>query len=215
MRLGCLGCLGTTIGLVLLLCLAGGALWACNGLYGVPPLLPSTPGRADPVAVERKLAEIGLRSSGRSSRTEPLVLSQAEVTAMVSGHLADAGLRLTSVAINLRPDRASVQGRLSLGALIQDSPMAWVASALPRNTLASPVWLTLIGHVELKAPSGPRRPRYAEATLLSARLGRIPAPNWLLGLILGSRGASLLRWQVPGVVDRLEIGEGRITIRTR
>jgi hypothetical protein len=33
--------------------------------------------------------------------------------------------------------------------------------------------------------------------------------------MLGSRGASLLRWQVPGVVDRLEIGEGRITIRTR
>ncbi|HWT87028.1 MAG TPA: hypothetical protein VN177_14735 [Myxococcales bacterium] len=69
--------------------------------------------------------------------------------------------------------------------------------------------------MELAAPSGPRRARYAEATLVSARLGRIPAPAWLLGLMLGSRGASLLRWQVPGVVDRLEVGEGRITVRTR
>jgi hypothetical protein len=47
------------------------------------------------------------------------------------------------------------------------------------------------------------------------RLGRIPAPSWLLALMLGPRGASLLRWQVPGVVDQMEVGEGRITIRTR
>jgi hypothetical protein len=40
-------------------------------------------------------------------------------------------------------------------------------------------------------------------------------PAWLLSLMLGPRGASLLRWQVPGVVDRLEIGEGHLTVRTR
>ena len=215
MRLGCLGCLGTAIGLIVLLCLAGGALWTWNGLYGVPALLPSTPNRADPALVERKLAEIGLRGSGRSARSEPLVLGEAEVTTLVSGHVADAGLRLAPVAVNLRSDRISVQGRVPLDALIRDSPMAWVGSALPRSTLASPVWVTLSGRVELAAPSGPRRARYAEATLVSARLGRIPAPTWLLGLMLGSRGASLLRWQVPGAVDRLEIGEGRITVRTR
>lgn len=214
MRLGCLGCLGSTIGLIVLLCLAGGAMWAWSGLYGAPPLLSTSP-RADPVATERKLAEIGLRSSGRSARSEPLVLSEAEVTAVVSRHLADAGLRLAAVAVNLRPDRISVQGRLPLGALIQDSPVAWVGSALPRKTLDSLVWLTLIGHLELEAPSAPGRPRYVEANLLSARLGRIRAPRWLLGLMLGSRGASLLRWQVPGVVDRLEAGEGRVTVRTR
>jgi hypothetical protein len=215
MRLGCLGCLGTAIGLIVLLCLAGGALWTWNGLYGVPTLLPSTLNRADPALVERKLAEIGLRGSGRSARSEPVVLSETEVATLVSGHIADAGMRLATVAVSLRPDRVSVQGRVPLDALIRDSPIAWVGSALPRRTLASPVWLTLSGHVELAAPTRPRRPRYAETTLISARLGRIPAPSWLLGLMLGSRGASLLRWQVPGVVDRLEIGEGRITIRTR
>ncbi len=209
MRLGCLGCLGTAIGLIVLLCLAGGALWTWNGFYGVPTLLPSTLNRADPALVERKLAEIGLRGSGRSARSEPVVLSETEV------HVADAGMRLATVAVSLRPDRVSVQGRVPLDALIRDSLIAWVGSALPRRTLASPVWLTLSGHVDLAAATGPRRPRYAEATLISARLGRIPAPSWLLGLMLGSRGASLLRWQVPGVVDRLEIGEGRITIRTR
>jgi hypothetical protein len=77
------------------------------------------------------------------------------------------------------------------------------------------VWITLVGHLELERPAGPRRPRYAEAALLGARIGRIPVPAWLLSLMLGPRGASLLRWQVPGVVDRLEIGEGRLTVRTR
>lgn len=215
MRLGCLGCLGTAIGLIVLLCLVGGALWTWGGIHGAPPLLPPTTARADPSAAERKLAEIGLRSSGRSARSEPLVLSEGEVTALVSRHVADAGLRLTLSAVSLRPDRASVQGRLPLGALIRDSPAAWMALALPRKTLESPVWLTLSGHVELAAPPGPRRPRYVEATLVSVRLGRVPAPSWLLALMLGPRGASLLRWQVPGVVDQMEVGEGRITIRTR
>jgi len=215
MRLGCLGCLGTTVGLILMLCLVGGALWTWSALYGVPPPLPSSSSQAGPATVERKLAELDLRGGGRSPRSEPVVFSEAEVTALVSRHLASAGVRLAPVAVNLRPDQGAVQGRLSLGALIQDSPIVWVAATLPRKTLASQVWLTLSGHVELEPPSGPRRSRYAQATLLSARLGRIPAPGWLLGLMLGSRGASLLRWQVPGVVDRLEIGEGRITVRTR
>lgn len=215
MRLGCLGCLGATVGLIVLLCLVGGALWTWGAIHGAPPLLPPTAARADPPAVERKLAEIGLRSSGRSARSEPLVLSEGEVTALVSKHVADAGLRLTLSAVSLRPGRASVQGRLPLGALIEDSPTAWVGLALPRRTLESPVWLTLSGRVELAAPPGPRRPRYVEATVVSARLGQVPAPSWLLGLLLGPRGASLLRWQVPGIVDQMEVGEGRITIRTR
>ncbi len=93
--------------------------------------------------------------------------------------------------------------------------MAWMGSVVPRSTLGTPIWLTVTGLVEVDPPSGARRPRHAEARLLTARLGRIPVPSWLLPVMLGPRGASLLRWQVPGVVDRLEVGEGRMTIRTR
>ena len=215
MRLGCLGCLGTAIGLIVLLCLAGGALWTWNGLYGVPALLPSTLSKADPALVERKLAEIGLRGSGRSARSESLVLSEAESRPSFPGmSLMPAGGWPRSPSAS-GPIASRSRGVCPREALIRDSPIAWVGSALPRRTLASPVWVTLSGRVELAAPSGPRGARYAEATVVSARLGRIPAPTWLLGLMLGSRGASLLRWQVPGVVDRLEIGEGRITVRTR
>lgn len=215
MRLGCLGCLGSILGLGLLVCLVGGAVWAWNGLYAAPPLLSPDPGKPDPAPLSRKLAEISLRSSGRSTRTEPLVLGEDEVASLVSGHLADADLRLALVALRLRPDRVSAQVHLPLGAFLQDSPMAWMGSVVPRSTLGTPIWLTVTGLVEVDPPSGARRPRHAEARLLTARLGRIPVPSWLLPVMLGPRGASLLRWQVPGAVDRLEVGEGRITIRTR
>src|SRR4029077_20059608 len=168
-----------------------------------------------PAALSRKLTEIGLRSTGRSTRTEPLVLSEAEVASLVSARLADADLQLALVAVRLRSDRVSAQGRVPLGTLLQDSPMAWMGSVVPRGTLGTPIWLTLTGLVEVEAPSGPRRPRHAEARLLTARLGRVPVPSWLLPVMLGPRGASVLRWQVPGAVDRLEVGEGRITVRTR
>jgi len=215
MRLGCLGCLGSILGLALLACLVGGAVWAWSGLYAAPPLLSPDPGKADPAALSRKLTEIGLRSTGRSTRTEPLVLSEAEVASLVSARLADADLQLALVAVRLRSDRVSAQGRLPLGTLLQDSPMAWMGSVVPRSTLGAPIWLTLTGLVEVEAPSGPRRPRHAEARLLTACLGRVPVPGWLLPVMLGPRGASVLRWQVPGAVDRLEVGEGRITVRTR
>ena len=215
MKLGCLGCLGTIFGLLFLCGLAGGALWGWTGVWGTPVLLSVSGARADPAAVERKLAGVGFRGSGRSQRSETLVFSEPEVVTLLSTYLSDAGLALSPIAVRLRPGRASLQGRLPLSALVQGSPIAWATSSLPRSTLRSPIWITLVGHVGLEAPAAPRRPRYAEATLLETRVGRIAVPGWLLSLMLGSRGASLLRWQVPAVVDRLEIGEGRLTIRTR
>jgi hypothetical protein len=215
MRLGCLGCFGAIVGLSLLCGLAGGALWAWTGVQGTPPLLPLSAAKANPGTIERKLAEIGLRGSGRSARSEPLVFSEPEVATLLSTYLADAGFRLSPVTVRLRPGQASLQGRLPLAALIQDSPVPWVASALPRSSLRSPVWITLVGHVEVERPAGPRRPRYAEATLLGAQVGRISMPAWVLSLMLGSRGASLLRWQAPGAVEHLEVGEGRLTVKTR
>jgi len=215
MKLGCLGCLGTVLGLFLLCGLIGGAIWAWSGVQGAPPLLSTSGAKADPGAVERKLAEVGLRGTGRSTRSEPLLFSESEVATFLSTYLSDAGFGLSPIAVRLRPGRVAVQGRLPLGVLVQGSPVAWAASVLPRSTLQSPIWITLVGRVELEPPVAPRRPRYAEAILLESRVGRISAPGWLLSLILGPRGASLLRWQVPGVVDHLEVGEGRLTIRMR
>jgi hypothetical protein len=86
---------------------------------------------------------------------------------------------------------------------------------LPRRSLEAPVWITLGGTIELQGTSGPGRTRYAEATLIESQVGRLSIPGWLLTWMLGSRGASLLRWPAPSVVERLEVADGRLIIRTR
>lgn len=51
--------------------------------------------------------------------------------------------------------------------------------------------------------------------LLDSGVGRLSIPGWLPTMLAGSRGASLLRWQVPAIVERLEVGDGKLTIRAR
>jgi hypothetical protein len=51
--------------------------------------------------------------------------------------------------------------------------------------------------------------------LLDSRVGRLSISGWLPTMLAGSRGASLLRWQVPAIVERLEVGDGKLTIRAR
>ena len=71
--------------------------------------------------------------------------------------------------------------------LLQGAPVAWLSSVIPC------------------------RPRYAEAMLNDSQLSRLSIPGWLLTMMTGSPGASLLRWQVPAVAERLEVGDGRMT----
>ena len=95
------------------------------------------------------------------------------------------------------------------------SPVAWLSSLIPRRSLDAPVWITLAGTIGLEAASARRRTRYAEAMLTGSQVGRLSIPGWLLTVMAGSRGASLLRWQVPAIVERLEVGDSKLTIRTR
>lgn len=215
MKLGCLGCLSVLVVVLSILAVGGGALWVWRSVRATPPLLPAGPSKADPAAVERRLAELGLRPGGQSTRLEPLVLSEAEVGAFLARHLEDAGLRLSPVHTRLRTTEITVQGQIPLGALLQGAPVAWVQSVIPRRSLDAPVWITLAGTIGLEAAVSPRRPRYAEAMLLDSQVGRLSIPGWLLTMLAGSRGASLLRWQVPAIVERLEVGDRKLTIRTR
>ncbi|MGH7373215.1 MAG: hypothetical protein ACREJY_03220 [Candidatus Rokuibacteriota bacterium] len=215
MKLGCLGCLTVLVVALLVLVLGVGALWVWDSVQASPHLLSARPSKADPAAVERRLAELGSRAGGRSSRGEPLVFSEPEVAAFLARHLDDAGLRLSPVHTRLRTTEITVQGQIPLGALLQGAPFTWLPSVIARRTLDAPVWITLAGTIGLEAASSPRRPRYAEARLIDSQVGRLSIPGWLLTMMAGSRGASLLRWQVPAIVERLEVGDGKLTIRTR
>jgi hypothetical protein len=143
------------------------------------------------------------------------VFSETEVAAFLARHLHDAGLQLSPVNVRLRATQVTAQGRLPLDTLLQGPPVTWLSSVVSRHRLGSPVWVTLTGTLAVEAPSGARRARYAEVTLIHSKVGRVSLPGWVLTLMVGPRGASLLRWRVPAVVDRVEVGDGKLTIRTR
>lgn len=214
MKLGCLGCLTVLVMVLAILAGGGGTLWVWSSVRATPPLLSAGASKANPPAVERRLAELGSRAGGRSSRVERLVLSEPEVAAFLARYLEDAGLQISPVHARLRTTEITVQGQIPLGALLQGAPV-WLSSVIPRRSLDAPVWITLAGTIGLEAASSPRRPHYAEAMLLDTQVGRLSMPGWLLTVMAGPRGASLLRWQVPATVERLEVGDGKLTIRIR
>lgn len=215
MRVGCLGCLGVlVVGLVVGALLAGG-LWAWVAITRGPDLIPASPMRADPAAVGRRLAEVGLREDNRSTRGGPIGFSEAEAAAYLAQYLGEAGFRLSPISVSFRTARMTTQGRLPLRVLLQGPPLERVSGVLPRPILDAPVWITLTATLKLDPAPRPGRVRYGEAVLIETEIGRLSVPGWLLTLILGPRAASLLRWQVPAVVERVDIDEGKLTIRTR
>lgn len=215
MKLGCLGCLGTLLGSMALLALAGGGLWAWSRAWEAPSPLPTSLARPASPGLDRKLADLHPPNGERATRREPIVLNEAEVSAVTSRYLEDAGLLTSPLSTEMRPGRAVVQWRGPVGALLKGPPFGWLSSVLTQSMKEAPLWITLYGAVEVQVPTSPRRPRYAEVTLTSARVGRLRVPGWLLALMAGPRGSSLLRWPVPAAVDQIEMGEGRLTIRTR
>jgi hypothetical protein len=215
MRLGCLGCLGTSLSLVALLSLVGAGIWAWSRAWTPPSPLVGSQARTETSGLERKLAELTHRSGNRATLPESIVLSEAEVSALAARLLEDAGLLTSSFSTEMREGRAVVQWRGPVGGLLQGPPFGWLAAVLTQPMGRSPIWITLAGDVQLQSASKPGRPRYAEVRVASARVGSLPVPGWLLTLMAGPRGAALLRWPVPATVDRLELGDGRLTIRTR
>lgn len=213
MRVGCLGCLGSILGAIAIAGLVGGGFWAWGRVWETPPL-PDGHTQASPASLDRKLADLEPRGSGRPA-PGAIVLSEAEVSAVASRQLGDAGLLISPPLIEMQPGRAMVQWRGPVDGLLQGPPFGWLGPLLPSSLKEWPVWITLSGGVRLQPAAAPRRPRYAEASVTSVRLGRLPIPAWLLILMTGPRGASLLRWPVPPTVDHIELGDGRLTIRTR
>ncbi len=186
-----------------------------QGLGPPPPLTAGQPARSASSGVDGKLTQTDGRRRLRASRPDSIILREADISALASQYLADAGFLTSSFTTEMHHGRVMVQWRGPVGMLLQGPPLEWIAPVLPSRFRGSPVWVTLAGGVQLQPAPAPGRPRYAEVSLESVRLGRLPVPGWLLTLMAGPRGASLLRWPVPGTVERLELGEGRLTIRTR
>ena len=81
--------------------------------------------------------------------------------------------------------------------------------------LAQTVWVTVRGRFIIDHPRTKGGRTYARVEVSEFALGKQPVGRWLLWLMLGPAGSKLLRFQVPTIVDSVQIEERRVMIRTQ
>lgn len=218
MRLGCGGCLTAAFLLLVGGAAVGGTLWGAFRAFQEPEFHMPAGTPADGVRVQQKFFEIARRGGrpGRSGSAEPVSLSEPEVNAFLSHHLADAAeLPLTDIGVRLVGDGVvEVAGRLPLRHLLSEPPVSAAADLLPERWLGRPVWLRLRARVRVEPGAARGERRYLRLDLEEFKVGRqrLPAPT--LRHLLSPAALRVLRWQVPNGVEAITIEAGRAVIRT-
>jgi hypothetical protein len=216
MRLGCLGCLLVGVALAAVGIAAAGVIFLSSNIFAEPDDVRTVPfTKADGYRAQQKLYEIVRRQNRRSSRVDPIVLSERELNAFLASHLEDAAaLPLSPLSVALFPDNViELRGRTALKHLTQGVPFAQLAPYLPHGQAEQPVWVRVRGQVKLdRDPLRPTGQGRLEVTEFA--LGTQPIGAWVLKLILGQAGRTVLRWQVPRVVEDVAIEGGRLIVRT-
>jgi len=173
-----------------------------------PPGLDETP----PSAVTRlraheRLAQLALREARPAAgRGEPVVVTAAEVNALLATYLDPRTTGLTAVVLTLGAGRIGVNGRTSLGRVLAESGPAWASRLLPRPLAELPVWVVGWGRLE----AGAGRARF---TLESAAVGRQPVSPALAAALLPPE--LLAERRLPRMIDRVEVKPGRLVIHPR
>jgi hypothetical protein len=202
MRLGCGGCLSTIATLVVLggILLVGG--WLVGGLLDVPAGVGSGPvGRpADADRAEQKVA-----------RGAPVVLTEAEVDALVGRYLArDAGLPVIGSRARLPGDGAAVvHVSASLRSLLTSERGSWI-DWVPRWITDRPVWLSL--HLHPAVESRDRQRAHVRLQIRELRIGSRRLPVQVLGLLLDPSALTALRWPLPPGFDLVQVERGKIVL---
>jgi hypothetical protein len=216
MKMGCAGCLIVLIVLGFIAIVAGGFVFLSGNIFEEPRSEALEWSRSDASSARAALREVLLRDAGQSGRQDPVLLSEREINALVARHLTEtAGLRFDPFAIRLTQGQFRLQGRTLLRSLLQGPPFAQLAAYLPPSQLDRPIWITVRGYLAIQPGEPGVRPGQARVVLTEFDLGRQPVGNWPFTVVMGSAGAGLLKWQVPGTVRDVDIQDRRVIIRTR
>ena len=215
MRLGCVGCLLLVVAVLAVLALAVGALFLSVNVFEAPDSQPVPFSRGDGFAAQQKLYEVVLRQAGRSSRRDPIILSEREANAFLGRHLTEAaGLMLSPLTVRFTKGQVFVQGQTPLRNLLHGPPFAQLLPYLPQSRLEQPVWVTARGRIDLEHGSAAGGPRYGTVTLSELTLGKQPVASFMVYVMMGPAASRLLRWQVPAVVTAIEVEDRQLVIRT-
>lgn len=212
MRLGCLGCLTVLI----VTALVAGSAWLGFRMLQEPtfPALPTT--AADGVRAQQKIFEVVRRGAGRSrTNGEPVVLSERELNAFLSRHLAEAAdLPLGDVGLRLAAGgTAEFKGRLPLRRLLTEPPLSALAVAVPTAWLERSVWLRLGARARIEPGTTLAQRRYLRLEVVEFAVGRQWLPTPFVRLLLDPATLRVLRWPVPDGVEAITIEKGRVVIR--
>jgi hypothetical protein len=185
----------------------GGAFLA-GRLLGQPEVVLGEPSDLRAGArVPQALAELVMRATGASSRTEPLVLTSGELNGFLARHVESRRLPFRPLLVRAGEGQLDLVGRTSPGHLASRSWIGSVIVWLPATVRDLDLWVSVRGRLVL---------RHAEAEVVVERatVGRQPVPPGWLWQALDFDPREQLQWRLPRVVERIEVRPGRLVIHT-
>ena len=208
---GCFGCVALIVVLLVIAVVGLGALFLSTNIFS-PPEVRSVPfTKNDGHAAQQKLFEVALRQSGRSSRRDPLIITEPEANAFLSRHLEQSGLPLSPIVVRFANGEMVAQGQTAFRNLLKGVPFRQIAPYLSTKRLDEPVWVTVGGRIKVE---GTGKSRSGSLEITQFALGKQPLGSILLLLLMGPSAGGLLQWPVPAVVDQIRVGEGQLSITT-
>ena len=215
MKVGCLGCF--LLLLIMAVVFVGGAvaLYFSGAVFDTPAMPRAEYTPSDGYRAQQKLFDLVSRDSRRSS-LEPVVLTEREVNAFLARHLEEGeGIPFSPLVVRLFPGTIEVRGQTTLVNLFRGFPFSLLADYLPTSTLNRPVWVTVSGTIQVERRRSRTEREYGQFQVSQFSLGNQELGPWVFSLMLGWREQSLLRWQLPPVVDTITIEQGRLIITPR
>jgi hypothetical protein len=215
MKFGCFGCLMLAVVALGLLVLGGGALFVSGNLFRRPDARAVEFSRSDGYVAQQKLYEVVLRQAGRSSRRDPISLTDREASAFLSRHLAEAArIPFSDLSVRFSSGEFIAQGQTPLRSLVQGPLLSYLSPYIPDKQLDQPVWVSVRGSISIETAAVGAK-RYGKVTVTRLVVGRQPIGTFLLHVMMGPSGASLLEWPVPEIIESVQIRGGQAIIRTR
>ena len=208
---GCFGCVALIVVLLVIAVVGLGALFLSTNIFSAPEVRSVPFTKNDGHAAQQKLFEVALRQSGRSSRRDPLIITEPEANAFLSRHLEQSGLPLSPIVVRFANGEMVAQGQTAFRNLLKGVPFRQIAPYLSTKRLDEPVWVTVGGRIKVEG-TGKSRTGSLEVTQFA--LGKQPLGSILLLLLMGPSAGGLLQWPVPAVVDQIRVGEGQLSITT-
>jgi hypothetical protein len=209
---GCFGCVLVIVAILVIAVVGLGVLFLSTNVFSGPDVKPAAFTKSDGYAAQQKLFEIASRQSGRSSRRDPITITEPEANAFLSRHLDQSGLPLSPIVVRFTKGEILAQGQTAFRNLLKGPPFAQIAPYISTKKLDEPVWVTVGGRIKIE---GTGNSRHGSVEVTQFALGKQPLSSILLQLLMGPSGGGLLSWPVPAVVDEVRIGEGQLSITTR